>query len=113
MQTRTYPTRSGALRAARAASVNPEAVVAVEGGFTFPQPFPGRGQQNALAAFMIRKAAIDAHLAQLQALSADHFGVDPDAVHWGHVGDLVRIVGLLEQATENVRYSARPEGGAA
>ncbi|MEC9431603.1 MAG: hypothetical protein VYD87_01745 [Pseudomonadota bacterium] len=43
---------------------------------------------NALDAFMARKARIDAMLARLQALSEDHFGVDPGAVDWSHVGSL-------------------------
>ena len=43
---------------------------------------------NALDAFMDRKARIDAMLARLQTLSEDHFGADPGAVDWSHVGSL-------------------------
>lgn len=45
-------------------------------------------QRTALDAFIARKAEIDAMIARLQALSADHFGADPDAINWGHVGSL-------------------------
>jgi hypothetical protein len=38
--------------------------------------------EDALAAFVTKKAEIDAMLARLQALSADHFGYSPD----GRVG---------------------------
>ncbi|CAG1000939.1 hypothetical protein BURK2_03003 [Burkholderiales bacterium] len=29
-------------------------------------------------------------------LANDHFGHDPDAVHWGHVGDLGRVDQALD-----------------
>jgi hypothetical protein len=41
-------------------------------------------QQKSLEAFMTAKAEFDALLAELQQLSADHFGADPEAVLWGH-----------------------------
>lgn len=43
-------------------------------------------------AYAARTAQIHAKLARLQQLADDHFGHDPDAVHWGHVGDLGRVV---------------------
>jgi hypothetical protein len=45
-----------------------------------------RSRQQALAAFVAKKAEIDAMLARLQALSDDHFGYAPDEVTWAHVG---------------------------
>ncbi len=42
------------------------------------------------AAHAARTTQIHAKLAPLQQLAADHFGHDPDAIHWGHVGDLGR-----------------------
>jgi hypothetical protein len=42
-----------------------------------------RSNEDALAAFVSRKAEIDAMLARLQALSADHFGYVPDDVTLG------------------------------
>jgi predicted exporter len=41
-------------------------------------------QQRSLEAFMAAKAAFDALVAELQQMSADHFGADPEAVLWGH-----------------------------
>ena len=45
-----------------------------------------RNHAVAQAAFIARKAEIDAMLARLQALSADHFNTDPDALTWSDVG---------------------------
>jgi hypothetical protein len=33
---------------------------------------------------------------RLQQLADDHFGHDPDAIHWGHVGDLGRVDQALD-----------------
>ncbi len=46
---------------------------------------------TALDAYLARATAIHAKLARLQHLADDHFGHDPDAIHWGHVGDLGRV----------------------
>jgi len=46
---------------------------------------------EALAAFLTRKAEIDTMLARVQALSDEHFEACPDEIHWGHVGDLADI----------------------
>ena len=40
-----------------------------------------RNHEAALAAFIGKKAEIDEMLARLQALSDDHFGIDPEAVN--------------------------------
>lgn len=42
---------------------------------------------TALDAYLARTAAIHAKLERLQQLADDHFGHDPDAIHWGHVGE--------------------------
>jgi hypothetical protein len=47
-------------------------------------------KQTALDAYLARTAAIHAKLERLQQLADDHFGHDPDAINWGHVGDLGR-----------------------
>ena len=49
---------------------------------------------------MACKAEIDVQLAQLQVLSAEHFNVSTDTIHWGHVGDLSRYADLLKQITD-------------
>lgn len=51
---------------------------------------------TALAAYLARTAAIHAKLERLQQLANDHFGHDPDAIHWGHVGDLGRVDQALD-----------------
>lgn len=55
---------------------------------------------SALAAFIAKKAAIDAKLARLQALNADHFGADPERVNWAYVGSLEYQVSLLQQISD-------------
>ena len=56
--------------------------------------------EDALAAFVSRKAEIDTMLARLQALSADHFGYAPDEVTWAHVGTLEHYADLLKRITD-------------
>ena len=53
-------------------------------------------QPTALDAYLARTAAIHAKLERLQQLADDHFGHDPDAIHWGHVGDLGRVDQALD-----------------
>ena len=59
-----------------------------------------RSNEDALAAFVSKKAEIDAMLARLQALSDEHFGYAPDEVTWSHVGTLERYAELLKRITE-------------
>ena len=59
-----------------------------------------RDREAALAAFIGRKAEIDAMLARLQALSDDHFNRDPDEIHWGHVNELSDYAALLKRITD-------------
>jgi hypothetical protein len=58
-------------------------------------------KEQALAAFVSKKAEIDAMLARLQALSADHFGYAPDEVTWAHVGTLEHYTELLKRVTDS------------
>lgn len=44
---------------------------------------------TALDAYLARTAAIHSKLERLQQLADDHFGHDPDAIHWGHVAKSV------------------------
>jgi hypothetical protein len=60
-----------------------------------------RSSQDALAAFVQRKAEIDAMLSRLQSLSDDHFGVMPDEVTWGDVGSLGHYAELLKRVTDS------------
>jgi hypothetical protein len=57
-------------------------------------------RQDALAAFVQKKAEIDSMLTRLQTLSDDHFGLGPDEVTWGHVTLLDDYAELLKRITE-------------
>jgi hypothetical protein len=59
-----------------------------------------RSNQDALAAFVARKAEIDAMLTRLQALSDDHFGYSPDEITWSHAEGLAHCAGLLKRITD-------------
>ena len=59
-----------------------------------------RSNEDALAAFVSRKAEIDTMLARLRGLSADHFGYAPDEVTWAHVGTLEHYADLLKRITD-------------
>lgn len=59
-----------------------------------------KNQEAALAAFIGKKAEIDEMLARLQALSADHFGFDPEAVNWRSVGSLEHVASDLREITD-------------
>ena len=59
-----------------------------------------RSKEQALAAFVSKKAEIDAMLARLQALSDDHFGYAPDDVTWADAGTLEHYAELLKRITD-------------
>lgn len=54
----------------------------------------------ALDAFIAAKAEIDAMLARLAALSADHFAYGPDEVTWGHVGTLTHYRAKMREISD-------------
>ena len=60
-----------------------------------------KSRENALAAFVSKKAEIDAMLTRLQALSDDHFGYNPDEISWDHVGTLGYYAELLKRVTDS------------
>ena len=62
---------------------------------------PRQRRDEALDAFIARKGEIDAMLRRLTKLSADHFGVEPDDVDWGHVGTLAHYAQLLRQVNDS------------
>jgi len=59
-----------------------------------------KSNDEALDAFIAKKAEIDRMLQRLQALSDDHFGVAPDEVTWGDVGNLGHHAELLKRITD-------------
>jgi hypothetical protein len=60
-----------------------------------------KSNEDALAAFVSKKAEIDAMLTRVQALSDDHFGYSPDEIDWGHVGTLGYYAELLKRVTDS------------
>ena len=56
---------------------------------------------KALDAFLAAKFEIDAMLARLAALSADHFMTSPADIHWGHVGTLNHHRAKLREITDS------------
>ena len=52
---------------------------------------------TALDSYLARTAAIHVKLERLQQLADDHFGHDPDTIHWGHGGDLGRVEAGLDE----------------
>lgn len=56
----------------------------------------------ALAAFVARKADIDAALDRILAASDDHFFASPEDVHWGHVTALADHAALLKRITDAI-----------
>ena len=59
-----------------------------------------KSMEQALAAFISKKAGIDAMLTRLQKLRDDHFGYAPDEMTWGHVGTLEHYTALLKRITD-------------
>jgi hypothetical protein len=60
-----------------------------------------KAKEEARAAFVSKKAEIDAMLTGLQALSDDHFNYNPDEIDWGHVGTLAHYAELLKRITDS------------
>ena len=52
---------------------------------------------QAIDAYLQHITTIRRQLEALQRHADDHFGYDPDAIHWGHVGDLTRIENGLRE----------------
>jgi hypothetical protein len=57
----------------------------------------GTTNDKALAAFIAAKSEIDGLLAELTALSTDHFHANPDEINWGHVGTANHIRDRLRE----------------
>ena len=69
-----------------------------------------RSNEEALAAFVQRKAEIDAMLSRLQALSDDHFNYSPDEIRWDHVGTLGYYAELLKRVTDSAFHEGEHGG---
>ncbi len=53
--------------------------------------------RTALDAYVRRYAFVREKIERLQQLADDHFGHDPNAIQWGHVGDLGRVEQALDE----------------
>jgi hypothetical protein len=60
-----------------------------------------KSKEQPLAAFVSKKAEIDALLTRIQKLSDDHFGYAPDEITWAHVGTLEHYAELLKRITDS------------
>jgi hypothetical protein len=60
-----------------------------------------KSKEEALAAFISKKAEIDEMLTRLQALSDDHFNYSPDQIDWGRVETLGYYAELLKRVTDS------------
>lgn len=58
-------------------------------------------QQASLSAFLREKSAFDALVAELQQMSADHLGADPDAILWTEAARLAAFNTALRQITDS------------
>lgn len=54
--------------------------------------------KEAFDAYTVVLAQIQKELAELQARADNHFGNDPDSIHWAHVEDLDNILASLQLA---------------
>ena len=54
------------------------------------------GNEKALDEFIARVGKIDAALETIKVANNDHYDLSPDEVHWGHVGDVGRVLERLE-----------------
>jgi len=59
-------------------------------------------QRAALKAYMTKKMEIDTMLARLVKANDDHYNVNPDEIHWGHVGDITGTAENLKAITDSV-----------
>ena len=60
-----------------------------------------KSKEQALAAFISKKAEIDEMLTRLRALSDHHFNYSPDEIDWGHVGTLGYYAEMLKRVTDS------------
>ena len=59
-----------------------------------------RNQDRSLEAFLAEKARFDAMVAELQQMSADHFGADPETVLWGEAAWLSDATAKLKDIAD-------------
>jgi hypothetical protein len=69
-------------------------------------------EASALAQYEILKMRITENLARLSAMDASQLNVAREDVHYGHVGDLLRVDELLNRITDQLYFEGEhaPEG---
>ncbi|WP_239451670.1 hypothetical protein [Elioraea rosea] len=67
---------------------------------TEPMESAVANQQRSLEAFLGAKAEFDALVTDLEAMSADDFGADPDAVLRGHAANVAGWTRRLREVTD-------------
>lgn len=58
-------------------------------------------QQASLAAFLREKARFDAMIAEMQTMSQDHMGADPEGVLWTEAARLAYFNAKLQEITDS------------
>ena len=56
-----------------------------------------RSRERALEEFIARVGKIDAALETIKVANDEHYNLTPDEIHWGHVGDVGRVLEGLEE----------------
>ena len=56
-----------------------------------------QSNEKALHEFMARVVKIEAALEVIKAANDEHYGLSPDEIHWGYVGDVGRVLEALEE----------------
>jgi len=60
---------------------------------------------TATEVFLKIKAEIDAAVEKIRAASEEHFGLGPDEINWGHVGDLSHYRELLFRVVAEINQT--------
>lgn len=56
-----------------------------------------RSKQTSLDAYVRRYGFVREKIEHLRQLADNHFGHNPNAIHWGHVDDLARLESALDK----------------
>ena len=59
-------------------------------------------RQQALDEFVTRVGKITAAIEVIKVATDEHFGIAPEEVHWGHVGDAGRILAGLQEIVQTI-----------
>ena len=70
---------------------------------------PGAREKNekALDRFLAINGEIETALGALRDANCEHYGLTPDEIHWGHVGDVQRTLSGLKEILAVIRGEAK------